>query len=260
MRCLTYEGGKFVDWIMVTKWAAKYKDRATQNLVTGPEKEVVAVGLDGGLGSASRQQRLSLCTEAPPAVTEGRILEAHPAEICPRDGGKSKFTVLRKVGAGTRWDHGALVRVSTRIEFQAPAGISVRPWGGKVALAANKNGSSFLILGTTGPWDDALVVLYPGDALNVKAGIGYPTETAIVNDLKSGVIAIAWGEWEKRQTPPAPAAPSAAPAKPVVDETAIAKLLAAAQVRVEEAAGEDRVSGEGRGEIPKKLGHHNLTI
>lgn len=195
MRCLSYEGGKFVEGIVVTKWAAKWLDRATKELKTGPEKVVVAAGLDGGPGSVSRQQRLSLCDRTTPEIVDGRILEAHPARI-PAQGGHPEFTVLRKVGAGTRWDHGALVRVATRIEFQASAGVTVKPWGGKVELVARESGSSILVSGTIGPWDDVLVVLYPGDAVKVEAGIGRPDETAIVNDLHRGVIAIPWAEYE----------------------------------------------------------------
>lgn len=214
MRCLSYEGGRFVEGIAVTKWVAKWLDRATKELKTGTEKIVVAVGLDGGPGSASRQQRLSLCDRWAPEVKDGYIFEAHPAEI-PKQGEHPAFKVLRKVGEERRWDHGTLVRVATRIEFQAPTGTPVKPWGGKVELVAHGNGSTMLVSGTVGPWDDALVVLYPGDVIKVTAGIGLPSETAIMNDLHRGVVAIPWSEHEAQQSAKAktPAVPPKPPEK-----------------------------------------------
>lgn len=199
MRCLSYEGGKFVEGIAVQKWAAKWLDRVTKELKTGTEKSVVAVGLDGGLGSASRQQRLSLCDRMTPEVKDGRVFEGHPVEIPAAQSGRLAFTVLRKVTAETRWNHATLMRVLTRIEFSALAGMSVQPWGGKVELAAHEHDSQLLISGTIGPWDDVLLVLYPGDVVKVTAGVGRPAETAIVNDLHRGINATPWAEYEAQR-------------------------------------------------------------
>jgi len=180
MKCYTCSGGSIAAGLEVRK------DDKLGNIVFLGEE-----------GRGRRYEKVGLLRKDPAEIVNGRVVEAHPAKITINRGEKNEksFYVLAKPQNGN--DQRVLVRVNSCTGYVRGGS------GGWAKLRGNPKAliqayGAYGDAGRIGSWGDDLVLMSPGDVINVH---GSRSGRWVIDytDASKAPVAMVRQDWDAKQ-------------------------------------------------------------
>ncbi len=149
MKCFCFSGGSIVAGFVVRK-----DDKLG---------EIIFLGEDG---RGRRYEKVGFLRKDPAEIIDGKVFDAHPVKITINRGEKNEksFYVLAKPQSGN--DQRILVRVDTCTGYVRGGAGGYKALKGNPETVVHAYGA-YGDAGRIGSWDDDLVVMSPGDVINV---------------------------------------------------------------------------------------------
>ncbi|MFA5886229.1 MAG: hypothetical protein WC863_00435 [Patescibacteria group bacterium] len=157
---------------------------------------IVYLGEDG---RGRRYEKVGLLRNNPAEIIDGKIFEAHPVRITVGKGTDKErnFFVLAK--SIDNADPRVIVHVNTECVYTRD---TVGKWTMKVGAPETivKAYGAHGIAGRIGNWDDGLILMKPGDVLEIRPEGGHKVDSyALFFDAEGILTSMVWKDYEAMQ-------------------------------------------------------------